>query len=436
MVAQSASTDVEEMTLAKQNQLKTTCCVVGGGPAGMMLGYLLARAGIDVQVLEKHSDFLRDFRGDTVHPSTLNLLDELGILKDFLALPFDKTEELGGQIGDDFIVFADFRRINAKCKFVAFTPQWHFLNFLAEKAAAFPGFHLQMDTEATDLIEENGKVVGVKAETKSGSLTVKADLVVAADGRASLMREKAGFKVIDVGAPMDVLWMRLSRKETDPPQTLGRIQMGLMFIMLNRHDYWQCGFVIPKGKLEDLKSDGLDKLCQRISSIAPFMSDRVEELKSWDDIKLLTVKVDHLEKWYRDGLICIGDSAHAMSPVGGVGINLAIQDAVAASNYLQEPLKHGCCDESDLARVQKWRMYPTRMTQRLQVAIQNAVIKPTLESAGPVKVPAMARIFQHVPAARALPATIIGIGFRPEHIRPIPLHHRCEQSEKKPASVG
>jgi 2-polyprenyl-6-methoxyphenol hydroxylase-like FAD-dependent oxidoreductase len=398
--------------------LKTTCCIAGGGPAGMMLGYLLARAGVKVLVIEKHGDFLRDFRGDTVHPSTLELMHELGILADFLSRPHSKVTELGGQIGDEFVMLADFTKLKKqRCKYIALMPQWDFLSFLSEKAQQYPGFELRMNTQAMDLIERDNKVIGLVAKNTSGEeLKIEADLVIAADGRASTLRERAEMKVLDVGAPMDVLWMRLSRKSTDPPQTLGRIGAGTIFIMLNREGYWQCGFVIPKGRLEALRKEGLDKFRERITTIAPFTADRIDELKSWDDIKLLTVKVDRLEQWYRDGLLCIGDAAHAMSPIGGVGINLAIQDAVAAANILYAPLLESRCTPQDLAMVQQRRLYPTRMTQRLQVAIQNAVIKPTLESDKPASLPPLLRFVRSIPGFTAIPATIIGVGFRPEHI--------------------
>jgi len=384
----------------------------------MMLGLLLARGGVDVVVMEKHGDFFRDFRGDTVHPSTLELMHELGYLKDFLSRPHQEVQQLRGQIGNESIIFADFSQLkNAACKFIAFMPQWEFLSFLNEKASRYKPFALRMNTEAVDLIEDSGRIVGVVGKQSNGDLLrVKADLVVGADGRSSIVREKAGFEVASEGAPMDVLWMRLSRHGTDPEETLGRIAAGTIFIMLNRNDYWQCGFIIPKGKIDEIRAAGLDKLKERIVAIAPFTADRMDELQSWDEIKLLTVKVDRLKQWYRDGLICIGDAAHAMSPVGGVGINLAVQDAVATANILYAPLKDTRCTTDDLAKVQQRRTYPTRMTQRLQIAIQNAVIKPTLHSDRPITVPLPARLFQIFRPMRAIPANIIGIGFRPEHI--------------------
>lgn len=323
------------------------CCIVGGGPAGIMAGFLLARAGVDVLVLEKHGDFLRDFRGDTVHPSTLELMYELGFLEEFLQQPHSEVKELGAQIGDQFIHFVDFRYLWTKCKFIALMPQWDFLNFLVEKAKKYPTFRLRMNTEVTDLITESGRVIGVKAKAEGLELQIKADLVIGADGRASVVRTSAEFEPKDIGAPMDVLWFRLSKKDSDPPQTLGRVAPGLIFIMLNRNDYWQCGYVIPKGKIDQIKSEGLEHFRKRITDVAPFTSDRVDEIKSWDPVKLLTVKVDRLKKWYCDGLLCIGDAAHAMSPIGGVGINLAVQDAVAAANILWKPLKRGKYSLSD-----------------------------------------------------------------------------------------
>jgi 2-polyprenyl-6-methoxyphenol hydroxylase-like FAD-dependent oxidoreductase len=398
--------------------INTTCCVVGGGPAGMMLGLLLARAGIQTTVLEKHGDFLRDFRGDTVHPSTLELLHELGVLEEFLKRPHSEVTEAGALIGDTFVQFADFSKVNAQCKFIAFMPQWEFLDFIAQQGKKYPTFNLMMNTEATELIEDGGRIVGVKAKSQTqGEIEVKATLTVAADGRASILREQAKMEVRDVGAPMDVLWMRLSKAENDPHETLGRIAAGIFFIMLNREDYWQCAYIIPKGALEKFKEEGLDSLKQKIMKVAPFLTNRIDELKSWDDIKLLTVKVDRLEDWNRgNSFLCIGDCAHAMSPVGGVGINLAVQDAVATANLLWKPLSDGTLTEQDVQKVEERRLYPTRMTQRLQVFIQKNIVKPALETKEQIKPPLPAKLFNLFPALRGVPATVMGIGFRPEHI--------------------
>jgi 2-polyprenyl-6-methoxyphenol hydroxylase-like FAD-dependent oxidoreductase len=397
-------------------ELKTKCCVVGGGPAGMMLGFLLARAGVDVVVLEKHGDFLRDFRGDTVHPSTLELMHELGLLDELLKRPHQQVTKLGAEIGEQFMPMADFSYLPTKCKFIALMPQWDFLNFLAEHAKTYPTFTLRMKSEATGLEIENGRVVGVRATTESGELHVRADLVVGADGRGSIIRQSAGFEIEDLGAPMDVLWFRFPRKSSDPPQTVGRINIGVIFIMLNREDYWQCGYVIAKGKLEQLKTEGLDKFREKVIAVAPFTADRVDELKDWDQIKLLTVKVDRLQKWHRDGLLCIGDSAHAMSPIGGVGINLAVQDAVATANLLYEPLLRGACSELELQKVQERRTFPTKITQVLQVFLQRKFITKTLESSKLIKLPWFVRLIAAIPILHAIPAAVVGIGFRAEHI--------------------
>lgn len=395
--------------------INTTCCVVGGGPAGMMTGLLLARAGIETLVIEKHADFFRDFRGDTVHPSTMELMEELGLLKAFLKIPHQEVTMLGGEIGDDVIALADFSHLSTVCKFIALMPQWDFLDFLAAQARSYKTFSLKMNTEATGIIENNGRITGVKAKAAEGEIQINSQLVIACDGRTSIIRQAAGLSVRDIGAPMDVLWMRLSRLESDPGRILGRLKPGAMFVMLDRGEYWQCGFIIKKGQFDDLKAEGIEAFRQRIKTIVPFMADRLGELKSWDDVKLLVVKVDRLEEWHRDGLVCIGDAAHAMSPVGGVGINLAIQDAVAAANILWKPLSEGRCERSDLARLQKRRSYPTRMTQTMQVLIQNQVIGRTLSS-GEVKAPVVAKAFNLIPLLRQIPANIIGIGFRPEHI--------------------
>jgi len=317
----------------------TKCCIAGGGPAGMMLGFLLARAGVDVVVLEKHADFFRDFRGDTIHPSTLELMYELGLLDEFLMLPHQKLDRLAVQVGEERVRMIDLTHLPTHCKYIALMPQWDFLNFLAAHGKRYKGFDLRMQADATGLIEEGGRVVGLRARTPDGELTIRADLVVGADGRHSTVRAAAGFKSDDYGAPMDVLWFRLPRKETDETETFGHIEAGAMMIMLNRGDYWQCAFVIPKGGIDRVQADGLDAFRKRVVMMSPFLADRASELRSWDDIKLLTVTVDRLRQWWWPGLLCIGDAAHAMSPIGGVGINLAIQDAVAAANRLAAPSK-------------------------------------------------------------------------------------------------
>ena len=397
--------------------IHTTCAVVGGGPAGMMCGLLLARAGVDVVVLEKHKDFLRDFRGDTIHPSTLDVIAELGWLEDFLKLPHQEARHLTGVIGGERMRIADFTHLPTRCKFIALMPQWDFLNFLAEKGAQYPGFHLRMEAEATGLIEENGRVAGVRARTPTGDIAVRADLVIGADGRHSVVRERAGLKVDDIGAPIDVLWMRLTRRPSDGAEPLGRADAGIMFVMIDRGEYWQCAFVIPKDGHQKVMAAGLDAFRDSIVEIAPILQDRVGELASWDDIKLLTVKVDRLEQWYRPGLLCIGDAAHAMSPVGGVGINLAIQDAVATANMLAAPLRAGTLTTDDLAAVQRRRTFPTRATQRLQVEVQNRIISRVLAARQTLSPPWPVRLINRCPLLQRLPARIVGVGFRPEHVR-------------------
>lgn len=396
--------------------LKVQCCIAGGGPAGMMLGLLLVRAGIDVVVLEKHSDFLRDFRGDTIHPSTLEVLHELGLLEEFLKLPHQKAHELGAYIGDRAIPLADFTHLPTRCKFIAFIPQWDFLNFLAQQAAHYPHFDLRMSAQAIDLIEDSGWVVGVRAQTPSGRLEIRADLVVAADGRASILREEAGLQVQDLGAPMDVLWFRLSRRPDDPEQTMGRFAAQQIFIMISRGEYWQCGYVIPKGAIEQIRARGLEAFRTNITTIASFVGDRVTELRDWDDVSVLSVRVDRLRRWYRPGLLCIGDAAHAMSPVGGVGINLAIQDAVAAANELSQALRTKQLAIDHLRRVQRRRELPTRVTQRFQVVIQNRIISRVLKRDGELKPPFFLRMLARFPILRRIPARLIGIGIRPEHV--------------------
>jgi 2-polyprenyl-6-methoxyphenol hydroxylase-like FAD-dependent oxidoreductase len=398
--------------------IKTRCCIVGGGPAGMVLGLLLARAGIDVAILEKHGDFLRDFRGDTIHPSTLDLMHELGMLDEFLRVPHEQVFRIGAQIGDDFWPMADFTHLPTICKYIALMPQWDFLDFISEKARAYPGFHLHMNTNATELITEGDRVVGVGAETEQGAEEFRADLVIGADGRHSTVRARSELELEESSVPMDVLWMKISRKESDGEQTLGHLIPRHVLIMINRKTYWQCAFLIPKGQFEETKKRGLPEFRATLVKLALFLRDRVEELKSWDQIRLLTVTVDRLKCWHRPGLLCIGDSAHAMSPVGGVGINLAIQDAVAAANILSEALRGAdAIPESLLEKVQRRRMFPTRATQRMQIFAHEHVIRPVLHSDRPVSAPFMLRLFKAIPLLQRIPARIVGLGFRPEHIR-------------------
>ncbi|HJY83102.1 MAG TPA: FAD-dependent oxidoreductase [Candidatus Binatia bacterium] len=398
-------------------QLSVRCCIAGGGPAGMMLGFLLARAGVEVVVLEKHADFLRDFRGDTIHPSTLEVMHELNFLDDFLRRPHQEVKQLKGQVGDAEVTVADFSSLPTHCRFIVFMPQWDFLDFLAEHGRRYPTFHLSMQTEVTGLVEEQGRVIGVTAKTPIGSVEIHAELVIGADGRQSIVREQGGLKGEDLGAPMDVLWMRLSRRPDDPAQSLGRFDRGKILVMLDRGEYWQCGFVIPKGAFEEIQHRGLPSFRNDIADIAPFVRDRVEELHEWSDIKLLTVRVDRLRQWYRPGLLCIGDAAHAMSPIGGVGINLAIQDAVAAANLLASPLREGTATIADLQQVQRRREFPTRLTQRLQVLIQKRVISPVLGNRTQLSLPWLLRLLRRWPWLRRIPARLIGLGFRPEHVK-------------------
>ena len=394
-----------------------TCCVAGGGPAGMMLGLLLARAGVPVLVLEKHADFLRDFRGDTIHPSTLEVMHELGVLEALLGLPHQEVHTLTAQVGDSVLPLADFRHLPTRCRFIAFMPQWDFLSFLASQAARYPAFQLRMQAEVTDVLEASGQVVGVRAGTPGGPLEIRAPLVVAADGRASVVRARAGLQPRDLGAPMDVLWFRLSRGPADPTETTGRFDRGRIFIRINRGAHWQCGYVIPKGAAETIQHGGLVPFRATVATLMPFAADRVGELTDWDAVKLLTVQVNRLTHWSRPGLLCIGDAAHAMSPIGGVGINLAIQDAVAAANLLAEPFRAGRLTPEHLHRVQRRREWPTRITQGLQLLAQRRVITQVLAGRGPLAPPLALRLLARVPLLQRLPARLIGVGVRPEHVR-------------------
>ena len=397
-------------------KLQTRCVIVGGGPAGMMAGYLLARAGVPVAVLEKHADFNRDFRGDTIHPSTLELMYELGLLDEFLKQPHQQVRELRGVINGQTVPIADFTRLPTRCKFIAFMPQWDFLNFLSSHAKRFPTFQLRMQTEVVDLLIENDRVKGVGAKTPRGEIEMRADLVIGADGRHSTIHSRAGFRLCEFGAPIDALWMRISKKPADPEQSFGFFRHGKLLVLLDRGDYWQCGFVIPKGGFDEIKARGLAKFQNEIVSFAGFLRDRVAELDDWSKIKLLTVQINRLREWCREGLLCIGDSAHAMSPAGGVGINLAIQDAVATANLLAQKLRLGPVSVDDLRKVQARREWPTRLIQRMQVFIHQRVVTGRA-SGSDNSLPFVVRLLKWFPILRQVPARFIGLGPRPEHFR-------------------
>ena len=403
--------------MSASEKLQTRCVIVGGGPAGMMAGYLLARAGVPVVVLEKHADFNRDFRGDTIHPSTLELMYELELLDEFLKLPHQELRELRAVVNGQVVPAADFRKLPTRCKFIAFMPQWDFLNFLSSHAKRFPAFRLFMEAEVVDLLMENSRVVGVRAKTAKGELEVRADLVIGADGRHSIVHTRAGLELREFGVPIDVLWMRIPKKEGDPKQTLGFFQHGKLLVLLDRDDYWQCGFVIPKGGFDEIKARGLTQFQNDIASFAGFLRDRVAELNDWSKIKLLTVQVNRLRDWCCEGLLCIGDSAHAMSPAGGVGINLAIQDAVATANLLAEKLQHGPVHLDDLRTVQARREWPTRLIQGMQIFIHRRVVTGRRSGEKQTSLPFVLRLLKWFPILRQLPARFIGLGPRPEHVR-------------------
>lgn len=401
-------------------QIRTTCCIAGGGPAGMMLGLLLARAGVEVIVLEKHGDFLRDFRGDTIHPSTLELMHELRMLDEFLRLPHQELRRVKILFDDVEIAGPDFSHLPTQCKFIALMPQWDFLNFLAAQAKHYPTFQLLMNTEAISLIEDGGRVLGVRAKTDQGELIIYADLIVGADGRSSILRERASMEVEDFGVPIDVLWFRVAKTIAETEPALGRIRNGKMLVTIDRGDYYQCGSIIRKGAFEGIKRRGLQAFREETAGVAPFLRDAIGEIDNWDKVRLLTVQVNRLRQWYRPGLLFIGDAAHAMSPAGGVGVNLAIQDAVATANLLADKLRQGDCGTDDLRRVQQRREWPARMIQAIQVFIHRRMFgsRSNPERAISIPWPARAILWLLTPLLRRVAARVIGIGFRAEHIRP------------------
>lgn len=399
--------------------LTTECCIAGGGPAGMMLGYMLARAGIDVLVFEKWADFFRDFRGDTIHPSTMEILAELGLLDEFLALKHEEVRQMTGVLGNKRVVLADFSTLKVRCPFIAFVPQWDFLNLMRDKASQLPNFKLLMSTQVTDIKEEFGRVVGVRAQSNGEVIDINCELVVGADGRNSTVRKAAGLKVLEFGAPIDVLWFRISRKPDDPREPAGRFASGRMMVMLYRDDYWQCGFIIKKDSFEEMKELGVNWFRSEILELAPFLGDRVNEVSDLSHYNLLSVRVDRLEKWYKAGLICIGDAAHVMSPVGGVGINLAVQDAVAAANILIGAWKKRI-SEDDLAKIQKRRQWPTVATQRLQLFLHNRLINKVVSEGNSNRMALLFSMFNRFSLLRRIPSVLIGQGFRPEHVAAAP----------------
>lgn len=405
--------------MADPAALSVQCCIAGGGPAGMMLGYLMARAGVKTLVLEKHADFLRDFRGDTVHPSTLQAMHDLGLIEGFLKRPHSELHKIGGEIDGQVYEVVDFSHLPVDHRFVAFMPQWEFLDFLHQEGLKLPTLQVKMKAEATNLIQENGRTVGVRCTGEDGSFEVRADLVVGADGRSSILRDQSGLVVHDLGAPMDVFWFRLSRDAGQQDQLLARVNHGRFIVTIDRGDYWQCAYIIPKGGAEAARAGGIETFRRKVAEAAPFLASRTDELKSFDDVKLLTVTVDRLERWAKPGLLFIGDAAHAMSPMGGVGINLAVQDAIAAANILAAPMARGIVpDEHLLDAVRRRRIWPTRIVQGFQVLAQDRLLKPALGESGIANIdPRPIEIIAQTPLLRRLAARMIGLGVRLERVR-------------------
>lgn len=400
--------------------LQAQCCIVGGGPAGLMLALLLARAGVEVVVLEKHADFLRDFRGDTIHPSTIDLLGRLGLKERFLELPHEEIRTLDVVVSGNRIRPVDFGRLRRGTRFLALMPQWDFLDFIAKEAARHPNFQLLMSTEVTGLLREGGRIVGVTANGPDGELRILADLTVAADGRESTVRRESGLVAREFGVAIDVLWFHLPVPPDPPPATLGYLDQHSMVLTIPRGDYYQSGMVIPKGGFDQIRVDGLEAFRRRIVETAAVLDPVVSSIVDWSQVKLLSVQVDRLDRWHLPGLLCIGDAAHAMSPAFGVGVNYAIQDAVAAANHLAAPLLNGVPNERDLARVQRRRLWPVRRMQPIQLILHKRIAKSgsgiSLSTPPPWYVRTLLRM--GLPLLQWTAARVVGRGFRPERLSP------------------